>query len=146
MSATQRFCGFAACGATVLALAFATATYAQGPAAGGWQKAAPFPEAEEELYGSAANGKMYVEGGFGMGGRPVGMMWEYDPATDKWTKKKNTPVPAHHSAVAEYHGKLYLFGGFVYYAVPNQGFGGWQPIDSTWEYDPATDAWKALAP
>ena len=84
-----------------------------------WEKAAPFPEAEEELYGAAANGKMYVFGGFGAGGHPVGMAWEYDPATDKWTKKKSMPIPAHHAAVAEYHGKFYIFGGFTYYAVPN---------------------------
>jgi hypothetical protein len=32
-----------------------------------WMKAAPFPEADEELYGVTANGKMYVIGGFGGG-------------------------------------------------------------------------------
>ena len=110
------------------------------------EKAAPFPEPEEELYGAAANGKMYVQGGFGPGGHPVGMMWEYDPAADKWTKKKSMPVPAHHAAITEYHGKLYIFGGFTFYAVPNQTFGGWEPIDNAWEYDPAADSWKALAP
>jgi N-acetylneuraminic acid mutarotase len=116
------------------------------PGATGWEKAAPFPEPEEELYGAAANGKMYVEGGFGAAGRPVGMMWEYDPGSDKWTKKKPMPIPAHHAAITEYHGKLYIFGGFTFYSIPNQSFGGWAPIDNAWEYDPAPDSWKALAP
>jgi len=130
----------------ILGLAITPSARAQAPVVGSWEKAAPFPEPEEELYGAAANGKMYVQGGFGPGGHPVGMMWEYDPAADKWTKKKSMPVPAHHAAITEYHGKLYIFGGFTFYAVPNQTFGGWEPVDNAWEYDPAADSWKALAP
>lgn len=106
-----------------------------------WAKAAPFPEADEELYGVTANGKMYVIGGFG-GGKGRGLVYEYDPAGDKWTKKKPMARPAHHEALAEYRGKIYVFGGFV---APASG-GGWEPIDNAWEYDPAADSWKALAP
>jgi len=132
-----------------MALFFAAAhVYGQfsGAPAVRWSKAATFPQPEEELYGVAANGKMYVMGGFGQGGDPVGMLWEYDPATDKWTKKTSMPVKAHHAALAEYRGKIYVFGGFKLYPMPGQPFGGWQPIDNVWEYDPATDGWKALAP
>jgi N-acetylneuraminic acid mutarotase len=129
-------------GASILLIVTAAAQAQQGR----WEKAALFPEPEEELYSAVANGKMYVEGGFGAGGHPVGMMWEYDPATDRWTKKKSMPIPAHHAAIAEYHGKLYIFGGFTFYAVPNQSFGGWLPVDNTWEFDPVADSWKALAP
>lgn len=146
MSAIQRVSAIGIGGFLILALALAVGTPAQGPTTGSWEKAAPFPEAEEELYSAAANGKMYIEGGFGPGGHPVGMMWEYDPGADKWTKKKSMPTPAHHAAITEFHGKLYIFGGFIFYPVPNQGFGGWEPIDNTWEYDPAADSWKALAP
>ncbi len=112
---------------------------------GTWSKAAEFPEPEEELYGIAAGGKMYVMGGYGEGGKPVGMVWEYDPATDHWAKKKTMPVPVHHQAMAEYQGKIYVFGGFKLYPVPN-GLGGWEPVTDSWEYDPATDNWKSLAP
>ena len=147
MSRMTRIGGLAASLACVLTLVLGFHPAAKAQVQGlKWEKAAPFPEAEEELYGASANGKMYVFGGFGQGGHPVGMAWEYDPAADKWTKKKNMPIPAHHAAVAEFHGKLYLFGGFTYYAVPNQNFGGWEPVSNTWEYDPATDNWKALAP
>jgi N-acetylneuraminic acid mutarotase len=114
-------------------------------AQGKWSKAAPFPEPEEELYGIAANGKMYVMGGF-ESGRPPGMNWEYDPATDKWTKKAPMRLPVHHSALAEYQGKIYMFGGFTAYVPPGQQFAGWKPVDNSWQYDPATDTWKALAP
>ena len=121
---------------------------AAAQAQGKWSKAAPFPEPEEELYGVAANGKMYVLGGYGRGGDPVGMLWEYDPGTDKWTKKKPMPLRVHHSAITEYQGKIYMFGGFTLDPPqPAQRLGGgWAPVDNTWQYDPATDQWKALAP
>ena len=54
---------------------------------------------------------MYVIGGFHNG--PTGLKYEYDPATDKWTKKTPMPVLAHHEALTEYRGKIYVFGGFV---------------------------------
>jgi N-acetylneuraminic acid mutarotase len=128
---------------TSIALMCAAVAQAQGK----WSKAAPFPEPEEELYGVAANGKMYVMGGYGQGGNPIGMNWEYDPATDKWTKKASMPLKVHHSALTEYQGKIYMFGGFKSYMPPGQrGLAGWEPVDNTWEYDPATDTWKALAP
>lgn len=148
ISLTIRLARGAALAVMIAVAMWATSqVYAQFPGVpqGRWTKAAPFPQPEEELYGVAANGKMYVFGGFGAG-RPVGMLWEYDPASDKWTKKQTVPLPVHHSALAEYHGKIYMFGGFIYNVEPNTPGGGWEPVDNVWEYDPATDTWKALAP
>jgi peroxiredoxin/N-acetylneuraminic acid mutarotase len=121
------------------------AAFAQNPTSP-WKKAAPFPEPDEELYGVACSGKMYVIGGWGEG-KARGANYEYDPATDKWTKKASMPRPAHHAALASYNGKIYVSGGFV--APPNAQVptgGAWQPIDNVWEYDPAADSWKALTP
>ena len=64
------------------------------------------------------------------------MVYEYDPATDKWTKKKPMALASHHVAFTEYHGKIYAFGGFV---PPESGPPGWVPINNAWEYDPAGD-------
>jgi len=108
-----------------------------------WSKAAPFPEPAEELYGVAAGGKFYVFGGLAPGWKPKAMVYEYDPAGDTWTKKKNMPLPSHHVALAELNGRIYVIGGFKY---PDAGKPAWQPIDNTWEYDPGSDTWKALAP
>jgi N-acetylneuraminic acid mutarotase len=84
---------------------------------------------------------MYVLGGFGAA---RGKNFEYDPAADKWTKKAAMPRPAHHQAMVEYQGKIYVFGGFV---APMSGpQGGWEPIDNAWVYDPAADSWRNLAP
>src|SRR5689334_9142398 len=80
--------------AAVLAASFlASAAHAQK-----WSRAAPFPEASEELYGVAAGGKFYAFGGLAPGWVPKGLMYEYDPAGDTWTKKKNMALALHHPA------------------------------------------------
>jgi N-acetylneuraminic acid mutarotase len=107
-----------------------------------WLKLAPFPDPCPELIGAAASGKVYVFGGL-LGPAVKGLVYEYDPKTDKWTKKKQMPIPAHHVAAVEYRGKIYLFGGG---AQPEPAGGNWVPLDNAWEYDPAKDLWKALAP
>ena len=86
--------------ASIVAL-FTGAAFTQGT----WGKAAPFPEPEEEVYGVAANGKLYAIGGYGLG-NPKGFAYEYDPAGDKWTKKAPMPRPAHHAALAESAGRF----------------------------------------
>jgi N-acetylneuraminic acid mutarotase len=129
----------------VATLVFATSALAQMPTSP-WKKGAPFPEADEELYGVAVNGKLYVIGGWGQG-KAAGVNYEYDPATDRWTKKSPMPRPAHHAALAAVNGKIYAFGGFVAPATTAVPLGAaWEPIADAWEFDPATDAWKPLAP
>ena len=119
------------------------APYARAQALGKWVDIAPFPDPREEVMGEAANGKMYVFAGLIPLWHPAGLVYEYDPATNQWTKKKPMALPSHHVAFCEYDGKIYAFGGFVY---PEVGPAAWVPINNTWEYDPAKDSWKALAP
>ena len=129
----------------VIASLVATAALAQMPTSP-WKKGAPFPQPDEELYGVALNGKMYVIGGWD-DGKAGGVNYEYNPATDKWTKKQPMPRPAHHAALAAANGRIYVMGGFV---VPKDNAipvgGAWEPIDNAWEYDPAADSWKSLPP
>jgi N-acetylneuraminic acid mutarotase len=108
-----------------------------------WVRLAPFPEPAEEILGAAAGGKMYVFAGLAPVWKPIGMVYEYDPVSNQWAKKKPMALASHHVAFTEYHGKIYAFGGFVF---PPSGPPAWVPIDNAWEYDPATDNWKALAP
>jgi N-acetylneuraminic acid mutarotase len=122
-----------------LGLVFAAAAQAQGK----WVKLAPFPEPAEEILGVASGGKLYVFCGLAPGWKPIGMVYEYDPATDKWAKRKPMPLLSHHVAFTERGGKIYAFGGFT---LPASGPPAWAPIDNAWEYDPASDNWKALAP
>ena len=93
-----------------------------------------------------SNGKLYVIGGWG-DGKARGVNYEYDPATDRWTKKSPMPRPAHHAALAAVNGKIYAFGGFVAPANTAIPLGAaWEPIADAWEFNPATDSWKPLAP
>src|SRR5258705_9376011 len=107
-----------------------------------WVKGAPFPEPEEELYAVTVNGKMYVIGGFGYMpfGNPPGLVYEYDPGPDKWTKKKILPQRVHHQAQAVYNNKIYILGGC------KMGIFGTDAVTNVWEYDPATDTYRAMAP
>jgi N-acetylneuraminic acid mutarotase len=129
----------------IASLAFVTTALAQMPASP-WKKGAPFPEPDEELYGVAVNGKLYVIGGWD-DGKAAGVNYEYNPSTDKWTKKQPMPKPAHHAALAAANGKIYVMGGFVAATDTALPLGAaWQPIDNAWQYDPVADSWKSLAP
>lgn len=125
--------------AVILSFRAAPTVFAQAK----WEKLAPFPEPSEEILGVATGGKMYVFAGLIPFWKPKGLVYEYDPSTNHWTKKKPMALPSHHVAFTEYHGKIYAFGGFVY---PTSGPAAWVPINNAWEYDPAADTWKALAP
>ena len=80
----------------------ATIVHAQGK----WVKLAPFPEPAEEILGAAANGKLYVFCGLAPGWKPIGMVYEYDPASDKWTQKKQMPLLSHHVSFTEHRDGL----------------------------------------
>jgi N-acetylneuraminic acid mutarotase len=123
------------------ALLAVSIVHAQSP--GKWTALAPFPEPAEELYGVAAGGTLQVIGGLAPGWIPRGLVFEYDPVADRWTRKKPMPIASHHAALAELGGRIYVLGGFV---PPPSGPAAWVPIDSAWEYDPGADSWKALAP
>jgi N-acetylneuraminic acid mutarotase len=114
-----------------------------GPPQGKWIRLAPFPQPTGELLGAAINGKLYATQGLLPGFKPAGLVFAYDPASDAWTPKKPMPHPVHHAGVVALNGKMYLFGGFD---LPPSGPPGWNPVNDAWEYDPATDGWRALAP
>lgn len=108
-----------------------------------WKSAAPILKGAEEVYGIAAGGKLYVFGGLGLDWKAMGMVMEYDPETDRWTRKGNMPRYLHHVALAEVGGRIYMFGGFT---LPEKRKEKWVPINQTWVYDPQADSWKDLAP
>ena len=57
-----------------------------------WEVGAPIPQGAEEVYGVTANGKLYVFGGLALAWKPIGMVMEYDPAKNAWTKSWSPPA------------------------------------------------------
>src|SRR5262252_5088892 len=136
-------------GALIAAMWLAPAAFAQAPApaapsaANPWFQGAPFPDASEEVLGATAGGKVYVFAGLAPGWKPKAMVYEYDPASNQWTKKRPMRLASHHVAFATLNNKIYALGGFTY---PESGPPGWNAVNNAWEYDPAADEWKELAP
>src|SRR5919197_1959074 len=141
--------GVALTGAAALAALATTHVLAQAPAptaptaANPWVNLAPFPNPSEEVLGATAGGKLYVFAGLAPGWKPKAMVQEFDPAANSWSQKKPMPFPSHHVAFTSLNDKIYAFGGFK---LPDSGPPAWEPIANAWEYDPAADSWKELAP
>jgi hypothetical protein len=84
------------------------------PATNTWRVASPFPGRERYLHAAVAyNGKIYVIGGdsWEYGYNEVwDDIWEYDPATDKWTRKTSMPSSISNIDAIAVGGKIYVFG------------------------------------
>ena len=100
------------------------------------------PTARSEMPAVELNGLIYVPGGFGPvpgglanGKGPVTTFDAYDPAVDRWRSLAPMPEPRHHLMLTTYHGKIYVFGGFI---AP------WITQSNAWVYDPAANQWTVL--
>src|SRR5437763_15684496 len=107
--------------------------------AGSWAMKAPLPAALNEVAVAAIDGKLHV-----MGGSVLGFTGpyhqEYDPATDKWRARSPMPRALDHIGSAVLNGKIYAIGGFIGGGVHKDG------QNTAFEYDPALDTWRILAP
>src|SRR6266852_661043 len=124
--------------ASSVALVALTAS-AHAQSAGSWVMKAPLPAALNEVSVAYAGGKVHV-----MGGSVLGFTGpyhqEYDPATDKWRARSALPRSLDHIGSAVHNGKIYAVGGFVGGGVHKDG------QNTAFEYDPASDTWRILAP
>jgi N-acetylneuraminic acid mutarotase len=113
-------------------------------AQGTWTKLKPIPQGEEEVYGTAAGGKLYVLGGLGVfpGWEPKQMLWSYDPTSDEWTRLPNIPEGIHHPGFAAVGDKLYSVAGFTIARPAGGGLPAWVPSKSLWIYDINAKSWS----
>lgn len=108
----------------------------------------PAPSKRTEVAAAVLNGKIYVVGGFNepslsnITRLAVSNAVEvYHPQSDAWTTAAPLPARLHHTGTAVIAGRLYVAGGFT------TGFLSlWNPVNSMYRYDPATDSWEDLAP
>jgi len=87
--------------------------------------------------------KIYVGGGnIAPGGTGSNEFYEYDTATNAWTKKADLPGATDRSA-----GVAFAIGGKAYVGLGVSGYFGVGAtyLDDLWEYDPATNVWTAKA-
>jgi len=81
--------------------------------------------------GGSIGGKFYVMGNHVW--RHDGWMVVYNPATNQWTAKTPLALTRPGAATAVLGAKLYVMGGERYNATR-----GWETLDVTIAYDPAT--------
>ena len=115
-----------------------------------WSRAAPFPEASEEVYGIAVGGKLYVLGGLGPGWTAKGLVYEYEPANDTWKALAPLPSKRGSPSATVVNGKIYVIGGggnfpgakdtSIHPARAHRALG------TNEVYDPATNTWETKAP
>ncbi len=114
-----------------------------------WRMAAQLPAPAGEIMGEVVGANWYVLAGLDTEThRPLGLVYVFDTKTGRWGQRKLMPQPAHHVMTAVLNGKIYVFGGFKNPANEHgeTNESGWQPVASSWVYDPDTDMWKPLAP
>jgi N-acetylneuraminic acid mutarotase len=131
--------------------------YAYDPVANAWEARAPLPVGMSQLSAYTVGEKIYVIPSLAVRRNvsiPVEVtassntIFEYDPATDRWTQK--APRPSYRSAfaAAAVDGKIYVIGGR---GEPDNGpspeQGSMQGFKAHVEiYDPATNTWSAGHP
>ncbi len=111
-----------------------------------WRYLPPIPAKTNHAMAASVDGKVYVIGGQATaGGRrvngkfervPPGFMdsvFEYDPTTNKWTKKASMPTKRSGGVAVALDGKIYVAGGRTKETGNNFA-----------AYDPKTNSWKTL--
>ncbi|TYL80845.1 Kelch repeat-containing protein [Bradyrhizobium cytisi] len=135
--------------ASLIWLAALTVLSAISGAQAQWRMAAPLPAPVGEIMGAVIGNEWYVLAGLDTAThRPLGLVYVFDAKTGGWTQKTSMPQPAHHVMTAALNGNIYVFGGFMNPPAGREetNEAGWQPVDSSWIYDPLSDRWKSLAP
>jgi N-acetylneuraminic acid mutarotase len=89
-----------------------------------------------DIQAAVLGGKIYVPGGRLEAGEASDLLEIYDPSQDQWSQGKPLPVETSGYALAEFEGKLYLFGGLNSSGV----------LSTVQVYDPDLDEWTQKAP
>src|SRR5258708_10683541 len=95
-------------------------------AQGAWKQGPPIPQGANEVIGANVGGSVLVYGGQDPAGKPMGILWKFDPAAHQWTQLPSNPGPVHPGAAAPVGNRLYVFGGFL---LPRGGEHAWWPGD-----------------
>lgn len=100
-----------------------------------WTQKQSLPEAYRNANAIVCDGKVYFMGGYCESTPEMfeTSNYEYDPATNRWSEKKDIPTGRSNFAMAEIENKIYVIGGDPF-----------SPKNEV--YDVITDSWNSLHP
>lgn len=101
-----------------------------------WETLSAKPMPVADVAGVVISEKVYVPGGRLPDGSVTDVLEVYDPRNDTWASGAPLPKPVSAYALADFEGKLYLFGGWD----------GEQALSEVLIYDPGTDTWEMGTP
>jgi N-acetylneuraminic acid mutarotase len=119
-----------------------SAAWEYDPATDAWKALAPMPTGRTAAAAVETGGRIFVVGGSAAEGLTVSTNDAYDPVMNRWETRRPMPTPRNHPAAGAVGGKVYLIGGRQ--AAPNIGGFVASNTDVVEEYDPATNAWRAM--
>jgi N-acetylneuraminic acid mutarotase len=101
-----------------------------------WRTGQPKPVPVANMGAAVISDTVIVPGGYTSAGRATPIVEAYHPVSDTWTTLAPLPAPRLAYAIAQYRGKVYVFGG-----SEGQGY-----EDTTFIYDPQIGHWSSGAP
>jgi DNA-binding CsgD family transcriptional regulator len=101
-----------------------------------WEVLSDKPTPVADVHGALIGEKIYVPGGRTADGNPTDILEIFDPRADAWEVGAPLPKAISAYAMADFEGRLYLFGGWD----------GEQALDDVYVYDPQEDVWRAGTP
>ena len=113
-------------------------------AANAWEAVAPMATPRENHAVAVLDGKVYAVGGLSDGVGRLSSVERYDPAMNAWEAVAPMATARYSHALAVLDGKLYAVGGYGWGYSGEGGDDG--DLSSVERYDPATNAWEAVAP
>lgn len=96
-----------------------------------WRRLSDKPTPVTDVNGVVIGEKIYIPGGRTADEQPTNILEIYDPRQDTWTRGSSLPIAVSSYGLADFEGKLYLFGGWD----------GYKDLRGVWIYDPEKDTW-----
>jgi len=97
-----------------------------------WETLSEKPTPVTDVEGVVIGEKIYVPGGETADGKPTDILEIYDPRQDTWEIGAPLPKALSAYALADFEGKMYLFGGW-------DGEGA---VNTVWIYEPENHKWR----
>ena len=104
---------------------------------GRWRNRAPLPAGRLFAEAEEAGGRLYLVGGGSNDEEDAfRSVLEYDPGTDRWTRKSGAATPRYHFETAAIEGRIFAMGGMGIREGDPRALG------SVGRYDPIADRWS----